>query len=394
MSKLDILNIKCKLVPLTPIHIGSGHDIEPFDYVIVNGNFYRIDAMSIFEKLTEKEQLEFTRKIEDGMIPFRSYMKNIYREELGYIYKSPVDRNLEEKYNKKLGGAKNRNENSEFIIKEFMGGLGGKYIPGSTIKGSMRGAYIYNRIKNNSQYRLERDKRKKTVPVVLYNDYGKPAGKHDKGELDSKFSREAFGMDSLTPFIDPFKRLTVTDTREYPEISKIAECKRMSVDKRTKELKKGSSDYLEVLKSKYWDDEENSLEFSIGIRYLEKEGIELIKNYYDNSNRKKSSFGEILTFDQYEFLDALNNKMRDVMKEEISFYNRSENKEIQELYKKIKAEFDNLEDNEAIIRIGKGSGFATFTHLLKSNNNHIRSASRVLAEEKYPMGWAKIVIEE
>ena len=211
--------------------------------------------------------------------------------------------------------------------------------------------------------------------------------------MDEEFNKQAFEMTSLSPFIDPFKRLTITDTAEYSDVSKIVECKRVSINKETKEFKKGSSDYLEVLKSKYADDVENSLEFNISIRYLGKEGISLMKNYYDGSKNNRREFGEILTFDQMDLIESINSKMKEVLEEEIKFYNRTTNNEIKDLYEELKREFDSLEENEAIIRLGKGSGFATFTHLLKSTNKNIRSSSRVLAEEKYPMGWAKIVIE-
>ena len=46
MSKLMSLdNFKCKLIPLSPIHIGSGNEIEPYDYVIKDSVFYRINSM-------------------------------------------------------------------------------------------------------------------------------------------------------------------------------------------------------------------------------------------------------------------------------------------------------------------------------------------------------------
>ena len=118
-----------------------------------------------------------------------------------------------------------------------------------------------------------------------------------------------------------------------------------------------------------------------------------MKNYYDGSKNNRREFGEILTFDQMDLIESINSKMKEVLEEEIKFYNRTTNNEIKDLYEELKREFDSLEENEAIIRLGKGSGFATFTHLLKSTNRNIRSSSRVLAEEKYPMGWAKIVIE-
>lgn len=391
-NSLDLLSFKCKLIPLTPIHIGSGNEIEPYDYVIKNGVFYRINSMDIFEKLNEKEQEIFTSKIEEGILSFRTYMRDIYKEEYGYIYKSSVDKNFENKYNQKLNGSKNKNENSEFIVKEFMGGLKGKYIAGSSLKGSIRGAFIYNQLKSGLNYKLERNTKIKTMPSVLYDNFSKPVtSKKIKSDMDKEFDKEAFDMKNISPFTDPFKRLTITDTVENSDISKIVECKRISINKETKEFKNGSSDYLEVLKSKYADDYEKELEFNMSIRYLGKDGRNLIKSYYENKNK---SFGEILSFDEIDLLEAINSKMKEVMEEEIRFYNKTISTEIKNLYEELLKEFESLEDNEALIRIGKGSGFATFTHLLKSNNKHIRSASRVLAEGKYPMGWAKIIVEQ
>lgn len=382
---MNLENFNCKLIPLTPIHIGSGYEIEPFDYVIKNDTFYRINTMEIFENLSDKERTIFTQKIEEGIISFRTFIRDIYKEEWGYIYKSDVNMAFSEKYNQKLAGSKNKNENSEFVVKEFMGGLRGKFIPGSTLKGAFRGAHIYDKA-DELDYKLERNLSYKTFPIKYVSE----PNFYKATDKDKSVTLKAFDMTNLNPFIDPFKRLTISDTIQVVNNTKIVEVKRISIDKTSKYFKQGSSDYLEVLKSKYADSYEEPLEFSLSTRYLEKIGKDLIKNHYENKGR---SFGEIVTFNPFEFLDALNAKFKDIIEEEIIFYNKSNNADIKNFYKELKAESESLEDNEAIIRIGKGSGFATFTHLLKSNNMHIRQASRILAEEKYPMGWAKIVIE-
>lgn len=395
MSKLMSLdNFKCKLIPLSPIHIGSGNEIEPYDYVIKDSVFYRINSMDIFEKLSEKEQEIFTSKIEEGILEFRTYIKDIYKEEYGYIYKSSVDKNFESRYTQKLSGAKLRNDNAELIIKEFMGGLRGKYIAGSSLKGSVRGAYVYNNV-GIFNYPLKRETRG-TFPI-RYDDFSDKKGKFK----DKDFTHEAFNMKALTPFTDPFKRLTITDSLEYNNVTKIVDCIRMSRDKTSNTLKRGSSETLEVLKSKYVDDEENILEFNMSIRFMEKEGgVKLLNNYYDGSDYKKRPLIEnILTFDEGGLLDALNEKFEKIIEEEKWFYtDRINNMYIQNFYKELEKELEQCkeEGNSALIRIGKGCGFATFTHFLKSNNakdKSLHSASRVLSEGKYPMGWAKIIVE-
>lgn len=409
MNKLmNLDNFKCKLIPLSPIHIGSGKEIEPYDYVIKNGIFYRINSMDIFEKLSEKEQEIFTSKIEEGILEFRTYMKNIYKEDYGYIYKSSVDKTFEARYNQKFSGAKLKNDNAKFIIKEFMGGLRGKYIAGSSLKGSIRGAFIYSNLPNEIEYRLGRNLEKKTTkPLGLYDDNLKEiTNKNAKTEMDKEFDKKALKIDKVTkklfPFTDPFKRLTITDSLEYNNVTKIVDCIRMSRDKMSNTPKGGSSETLEVLKSKYVDDEENILEFNMSIRFMEKEGgVKLLNDYYDGSDYKKRPLIEnILTFDEGGLLDALNEKFEKIIEEEKEFYTkRINNIDIQNFYKELEKELEQCkeEGNSALIRIGKGCGFATFTHFLKSNNakdKSLHSASRVLAEGKYPMGWAKIIVEQ
>lgn len=387
MSKLMALDsYKCKLYPLSPIHIGSGYTLEPFDYIVKNNIFYRIDIISIFDKLDDKNKDIFTEKVEEGIIPFRAFISDLYKEEYGYIYKSAVDSEFVLDYNSKLKGAKNKNDEGRFLVKEFSGGINGKYIPGSSLKGSIRGAYIYSKLEK-ANYALDRNQKIKTKPIILMNEFGKKANKKQAFEMDSKFTKEAFQMNDLNAFADPFKRITLTDTTSMQEITKVGKVKRISIDKE-KSFKEGNLEYLEVLKSKYSDNYNDPLDFSFGIRYLEKEARDLTLNM-----KKYKNISEILNFESLDFIESLNEKFSDIIEEELNFYNRSNEMDIRNFYLNLREELNNLEDNEAIIRIGKGSGFATFTHLLKSDNN-IRSASRLLLDNKYPLGWAKIVIEE
>jgi CRISPR type III-A-associated RAMP protein Csm5 len=378
---------KCKLYPLSPIHIGSGYILEPFDYIVKNNMFYRIDIISIFDKLDDKNKDIFTEKVEEGIIPFRAFISDLYKEEYGYIYKSTVDSEFVLDYNSKLKGAKNKNDEGRFLVKEFAGGINGKYIPGSSLKGSIRGAYIYSKLEK-ANYVLDRNQRIKTKPIILLNEFRKKVNKKQASEMDTKFTKEAFEMNDLNAFADPFKRITLTDTTSMQEITKVGKVKRISIDKE-KSFKEGNLEYLEVLKSKYSDNYNEPLDFSFGIRYLEKEARDLTLNM-----KKYQRVSEILNFESLDFIESLNEKFSDIIEEELNFYNRSNEMDIRNFYLDLREELNNLEDNEAIIRIGKGSGFATFTHLLKSNNQNIRSASRLLLDNKYPLGWAKIVIEE
>ena len=54
-----MLQYKCILTPLTPIQIGNGNDISPFEYVIKNGEYYRIDINEVMEKVPENIKKQF-----------------------------------------------------------------------------------------------------------------------------------------------------------------------------------------------------------------------------------------------------------------------------------------------------------------------------------------------
>ena len=44
----------CTLTPLTPIQVGNGNQIYPYNYVIKNGFYYRIELSEIIDKFPSK----------------------------------------------------------------------------------------------------------------------------------------------------------------------------------------------------------------------------------------------------------------------------------------------------------------------------------------------------
>ena len=58
-----------KLFPLTDIHIGSGKDIEAYEYTIKNGCMYRIDISEIMNNMGDSEQENFYKILKNCLIP-------------------------------------------------------------------------------------------------------------------------------------------------------------------------------------------------------------------------------------------------------------------------------------------------------------------------------------
>ena len=115
MIKRDIENFRCQLTPLTPIHIGSGEESSSCDYIIKKNQFFRISLEDFYEKLDLKLKKEFLELIENNrFISIRKFVKDNYKEEYGYLYKTTVSEDIQEKYESKIGGATKKNEENLF----------------------------------------------------------------------------------------------------------------------------------------------------------------------------------------------------------------------------------------------------------------------------------------
>ena len=64
----SIQKYKLTLTPLTPCHIGSGHQYEPFEYVINENIFYRINIDLILSDLSAEKMQQFYKLCDGGSI--------------------------------------------------------------------------------------------------------------------------------------------------------------------------------------------------------------------------------------------------------------------------------------------------------------------------------------
>ena len=147
-----------KLIPLTDIHIGSGKEIEAYEYTIKDGYFYKIDMSEMFDKLNDSEKENFHKILqESNFFNIRSWIYNNYREEWGYIYKERVSSDFEKYYKEKIDDRSQ--DNSQLSISEFIGYDNKKYIPGSSIKGALRTAFIYSYfLENRKKYQIKKNR--------------------------------------------------------------------------------------------------------------------------------------------------------------------------------------------------------------------------------------------
>ena len=375
----------CTLTPLTPIQVGNGNQIYPYNYVIKNGFYYRIELSEIIDKFPSKIKEEFIRLLENNnMIKIRSFIFDNYKKEYGYLYKAKIDKNVEDFYLKKIKGVELKNEENQLIIEEFIGNHMGKFIPGSTIKGALRNGFIFEEFKKDGySYTLDReieDRRGRkipTAPFVLKNI----DKKYEKTESDKREAK-ILGLDKLEPKIDPFKNLIVTDTEICDNLIKIKKIERVSIKEKKGNM---SMNNFEITKSLYSDNEENNLSFKI------------IINEYDISEELLNTLlkGNIVTNKKNIYLENifkhLNLKAKAILKEDIKFFDKAGEINLTKISKKLLEQLENLKENEALIRFGRGAGFNSTTLNLANNSDMVYT--RVVSDD-CPVGWAIISYKE
>ena len=124
-----------KITPLSDIHVGTGNDIMPYDYVIKGGYFYQVDSLNIFRSLSESQKKEFSIYAEQDIIKLREFVSRVYDEKMGYDLKLRASDELRALYNSKISGARNSNEENQLQIKAMPGNEKGIYIPGWRVIG-------------------------------------------------------------------------------------------------------------------------------------------------------------------------------------------------------------------------------------------------------------------
>ena len=341
---------------------------------------YRFNLSSLYDNLdTEKQNKFLTILKKTNLLEIRSWILDNYKEEYGYVSKVKVEDSVEKKYKAKIKGSSNRNENNQFEIDEFIGSMNGKYIPGSSLKGAIRTAFIFSLLYEN---KYETEKKLETIREEKMK-YVKGKWKDVTGEmkiLEGKIMSSINNKEKFEISKDPFRALKVND-------SEIIENDKFSIE----EIKIGNIPILvELLKGDY----------DKGIKVIEGDGIELsikISDYLlGNSNKGIVYLKDDFTITDIQdaidtkfdtFIEFEINKFSDEKKATgiVKFYTELEN---------IRLNLKKIDNNKyGIIRLGKYTGFNDKTvNILKQIPE---KESRVNTDYlKRPLGWAIIKIED
>ncbi|QEF94777.1 type III-A CRISPR-associated RAMP protein Csm5 [Methanothermobacter sp. KEPCO-1] len=358
--------MKCTLKVITPVHIGNGLKYGPQEFYTGKGKsgkrkldiFTRVDTTKLYSKLDEKTREKFLHNLTtpefnlDGFFKGFPAAKKAGKESVRYkgILKT------------KTGQIKEVNEHIKTSDK--------LYIPGSSIKGSIRTAILYHHIRNSDLERIS-----DAINRRRYSDL--------KSIINGFFSAES--RDAAKKSVMRFLQVTDTSTVKTPYLHemKVLNAGRGSFGYKNFPL------HLEFIPRK-------ELEFEIRSTYT---GI------YDDiglGDRKKLADPETVIESLYDF-------SRDYIEHEIEFASKYSIDFLEKLYRKLRKINS---PKTPLMRIGYGSGFLATTIALRfkeedpSTYDSIRKLAgrrtysyefpktRKLINGKIPPGWVKVIFND
>ncbi len=307
---------------LSPIHIHSGEVIKAMNYMVKDDKVLIFDEMDVIESVKQQELLndELLRNFASAGRRRKEYNKTLdYYIDKGIIEKSVVD-----KY--KLKGNNYTEDLSGQEIYRTMTNLQGPYIPGSTIKGVIRTAILYDYILNKGiEYIKDAVKflnRVRHFSIDDYIIYGVKDGWLEQDILQ-----------------DPFKFLGVKDVNMVDKEVGIYEETIYNINNFI------PGNVIETI-----EEDNKSEQFDFEIRghkkLVGKYNQEIIKYFKDEELRR-----------------VLYQYSKDIIEDELEYYRINKHplfntKEIIETLEKIKAK--NSIDSP-VLRIGKGKGYKSNT---------------------------------
>lgn len=364
-------NLKFKL--LTPLFIGSGDEIEPFQLVpLSESHFVRINEGELIQEFDEQERRKFWELVSsDNLVELRKFIVGAAKKRLQASSQSPrfvmyYLRSTKEFCKAYLSGLSS--EEGLFPTLEFIRHPDGRhYIPGSSIKGAIRTALV-NSFYSPGETMVfveERKKRKNEIRKIPLNKDTVNKCKNDHIEpaiLGYQFRRRDKIVSDLS--LDPFRLLRVADVQIPAETHLIlANCYNVS-------LKRGSQRSQIPMRAEV-------LFANVGFQTT----LSIVSHSKIKSRFKK-------TLDKQNIVDACNSFYKGNFKSEIDrFMTRWNVDRMMKLSEKI----DKMKPLAFLLRLGRFSHVENMTiHQLAS----AESTSRTLFEKKEPMGWIICILEE
>lgn len=359
-----------KLKLLTPVHISDGYEGEliPTEYVITdNGQLHKIDLAKLISQLPEdKLNLLNTFLESEDIIGIRNFIKSLWNE-CQNLFSDSIEYSmnagdLREYYN----NLQNENDASQLIVIPFIRSGKRTFIPGSSIKGAIRTAFINELFKTQIDYSLNRSNINKEAQML------------EEKTLNYGYQDLNTGKWKRNVAEDPFKSLKISDTFTPPDksiIKKIEIIKKTGIGKFDVTSMKETKIFEEFLEH----DSEVNVEIRIDRRYFNDPGsIGRRISFKQIADSCKTFYGRILQHERDNYFSSFDKEIK------LS--------RISDLY----SEFLKLNESPKsfLLRIGKNSGRNSLSFNLR-NKKGVEPKSRKLiieGKEYLPLGWVCVTM--
>lgn len=341
---MKTFKLQCEI--LSPLHIGTGKEIEPLDYIIAGERLYRLSFERFVTDMAEAERKAFEGILDKGhLLEIRKYVEERFNKESDTLYSVEVSPQIKNLYSAKKGDIQN-----QLLIHPFIRTEGDcvPIVPGSSIKGAVRTAVISK----------------------LATDSGLPKPK-DFREEDT-FEATVLGYKDGKD--DPFRGVKTRDIALENGAMIVRDVKNAA--RRNGKL------------------QTNDMQIICEVSHSVISGKGIV-------------FGAELSFDESLFSTRFLSKTLNInlIKEScLHFYREKMEKEHEKFYKNSEVEKyssqllgTSLDKNSFLLRVGRFSGVESVTldnyrNPKPPGNKTVWGRSRNLAEGKYPMGWVKATI--
>jgi CRISPR type III-A-associated RAMP protein Csm5 len=316
-DKITQQSHKMVITPLTDIHVGTGEVINPGEYFVFDGDLtaYFVDLGFIGSKNEKISSILLPKIGQDGWVDnlrqIKGFKELITGAAYGKSYLGDDTYDIHEKWGSK---------NTSLTVNLIHRGVKGPYIPGSSIKGCIRTALVAVGCRDRG--------------VDLFND--RQPAESERKALGARENRSGkFGIDT-----DPLNILKIPDcfAKGLPAtvLHRVSR-EGMAAGKEAAELQ----DYRECLPGLMtWSgqDAENIAKYRLA------GNINITHNMEDRELSKK------------QILQSCDAYYKRVLKIEKKYWEDRRNDDMADMYDAISSEV-NTDADEALIRIGWGSGF-------------------------------------
>ena len=195
------------LTPLSPLHLGTGEDYEPTNYLITDGVLYTFDPARAILNPEQERELHAAAQSGDLQHIQRYFRKHPAPYAAVATHAATVSEDLTDEYKKKIGNAVQQEQNGNKVFNKFQiertttnPQTHQPYIPGSAIKGCFRTVLLEN---NSKQYSATEFKKQ----LTFIDNKGKTQNKNEKeqSKIGEIFEKELIGGEFEQDFMRLYK---------------------------------------------------------------------------------------------------------------------------------------------------------------------------------------------